>query len=81
MAPWRFKNRDKKILHCLRIYYITRMVKTQKSKTKCIFVKIVGVLRLATDKIGWKRTNHKFGRPDEYSYSIKDCFYLKMCIS
>ena len=36
--------------------------------------------------IGSKRTNHQFGcfrrgLPVEYSYSIKETFYLKMCIS
>ena len=35
-------------------------MKTQKSTSKCSFVKIV-VLRLTTDDIGSKRTNHKFG--------------------
>ena len=35
-------------------------MKTQKSTSKCSFVKIV-VLRLTTDNIGSKRTNHKFG--------------------
>ena len=73
VAPWRFKN-----LEPLSIYCITWLVKTQKSTTKCSFVKI-DVLRLTTDDIASKWTNHKFGPPDEYSYSIKDSFYLKMC--
>ena len=35
----------KKRLHCLCVYYITWLVKTQKSKTKCSFIEIV-VLKL-----------------------------------
>ena len=47
LALWRFKNLDKKKTPWfVRIYYITWLVKTQKSKTKCSFVKIV-VLKLA----------------------------------
>ena len=40
--------------------YITWLVKTQPSTTECSFVKIF-VLRLTTDDIGLKQTNHIFG--------------------
>ena len=46
VAPWRFKNLlIKKRRHCLCIYHITWLVKTQKSTTKCSFVEIVVFMR------------------------------------
>ena len=52
-------------------------MKTQKSRTKCSFVK-TGVLKLASD-LRSKRANDKFYMLED-SYSNKDTIYMKVII-
>ena len=57
VAPWRFKNLDKKTPLFLQAkYYITWLVKTQKSTTKVPYSLLCSPCDIAS-----KRTNHKFG--------------------